>query len=100
MWLAWNKAIKESTPSELPPGLSPEDQLLYVCGCYFIGQGRELQGENAASLDTMAKTAPDFRKMQFVKVRGHAFTDVLLQLTFERTTPMMKSVFGRLTLNG
>ncbi|KAI8649199.1 DAO domain-containing protein [Fusarium keratoplasticum] len=67
MWLAWNKAIKESTPSELPPGLSPEDQLLYVCGCYFIGQGRELQGENAASLDTMAKTAPDFRKMQFVK---------------------------------
>ncbi|KAM6529208.1 hypothetical protein FALCPG4_007354 [Fusarium falciforme] len=67
MWLAWNKAIKESTPSEFPPGLNPEDQLLYVFGCYFIGQGRELQGENAASLDTMAKTAPDFRKMQFVK---------------------------------
>ncbi|KAM0415764.1 hypothetical protein ACHAPT_013269 [Fusarium lateritium] len=67
IWLAWNKAIKESNPSELPPGLRPQDQLLYVCGCYFIGEGRELQGENAASLDTMAKSPPDFRKMQFVK---------------------------------
>ncbi|KAM5341440.1 hypothetical protein ACJ41O_014471 [Fusarium nematophilum] len=55
-------------PSRTPAGLTPEDQLLHVCGCYFIGQGRELQGENAQSLETMAKLAPDFRKMQFVKV--------------------------------
>ncbi|KPM45240.1 hypothetical protein AK830_g1280 [Neonectria ditissima] len=67
MWLAWDKAIAESAPSKLPPGLTSDDKLLHVCGCYFIGEGRELQGYNAECLETMAKTAPEFRKMQFVK---------------------------------
>lgn len=69
MWLAWDKIIRESPPSALPPGLTPEDQLLYISGCYFLGKGRELAGENAQSLETMARLAPEFRKMQFVKVR-------------------------------
>lgn len=68
MWLDWDKTIQESSPSQLPLGLTPEDKLLHVSGCYFIGEGRELRGEHLTSLETMAKLAPDFRTMQFVKV--------------------------------
>lgn len=68
MWLDWDKTIQESCLSQLPPGLTPEDKLLHVSGCYFIGEGRELRGEHRTSLETMAKLAPDFRNMQFVKV--------------------------------
>ncbi|ORY56985.1 FAD dependent oxidoreductase [Pseudomassariella vexata] len=67
MWLAWDKTIKEVNPASLPQGLTPEDKLFYVCGCYFMGEGLTLEGENKDSLDTMTKTAPDFRKMLFVK---------------------------------
>ncbi|KAH6974176.1 FAD dependent oxidoreductase [Ilyonectria sp. MPI-CAGE-AT-0026] len=65
VWLTWDKAIKESDPSQLPPGLTPEDKLFYVCGCYFFGEGRNMHGDNAESLKTMARTAPEFRNMQF-----------------------------------
>ena len=68
LWLAWNESIQNSTPTELPAGLTHDDKLLYVSGCYFLGQGREMQGYNAECLELMGRTAPDFREMQFVKV--------------------------------
>ncbi|KAJ5157919.1 uncharacterized protein N7482_009019 [Penicillium canariense] len=70
MWLEWNKAIRESAPSELPAGLSPEDQLLWICGVWFLAEGHELRDFYAESLETMRKTAPAFRDAQFV--RGNA----------------------------
>ncbi|KND91998.1 L-pipecolate oxidase [Tolypocladium ophioglossoides CBS 100239] len=67
VWLSWNKRIAESGPSDLPAGLTPEDKLLDMCGCYFLAAGPTLRGSYAESLDTMERTAPEFRKMQFVK---------------------------------
>ncbi|KAJ5214943.1 hypothetical protein N7468_010622 [Penicillium chermesinum] len=67
IWLSWNTRIKESAAADLPPGLSPEDQLLYLCGSYFLAEGSELRDFYKESLQTMQETAPDFRKMQFVK---------------------------------
>lgn len=57
-----------SSPSELPDGLTPEDKLLHVCGSYFLGEGTVLPEYYKESLAMMEKTAPDFRKMQFLKV--------------------------------
>jgi hypothetical protein len=68
IWLAWNESIKNMSSSELPDGLTPEDKLLHVCGCYFLGEGREMLGYIAECLDLMGRTAPDFREMQFAKV--------------------------------
>lgn len=68
MWLSWNQAIQSARPSNLPAGLTPEDQLLYICGCYFAAEGPTLRDYYEDSLLTMEKTAPDFRKMQFIKV--------------------------------
>ncbi|KAF4461055.1 sarcosine oxidase [Fusarium albosuccineum] len=67
LWLSWNKTIAESSSSELPEGLNPEDKLFYICGSYFLAEGPDLRDYYAESLDTMEKTAPEFRKMQFVK---------------------------------
>lgn len=67
-WLSWDKAVKESDPSLLPPGLTPEDRLFFNCGSYFLAEGAELRDYYAQSLATMEKTAPEFRKMQFIKV--------------------------------
>ena len=67
-WLSWNKEIAESNLSQLPDGLTPEDKLFYICGSYFLAEGPELPDYYADSLRTMEKTAPEFRKMQFVKV--------------------------------
>lgn len=69
-WLSWNKAITEAGPKDLPEGLTPEDKLFYNCGCYFLAEGPELRDYYADSLTTMEATAPEFRKMQFVKVRA------------------------------
>ncbi|KPM38583.1 hypothetical protein AK830_g8002 [Neonectria ditissima] len=66
-WLSWNKAIAESKSDELPAGLSPEDKLFYVCGSYFLAEGPQLPPYYVESLATMEKTAPEFRKMQFLK---------------------------------
>lgn len=68
MWLSWNRRIAGSAPSELPKGLSPEDKLLYTCGSYFVAAGSELNQFYKESLETMERTAPEFRKMQFLKV--------------------------------
>ncbi|KAL6364493.1 hypothetical protein LRP88_01894 [Fusarium phalaenopsidis] len=66
-WLSWNKAITEANVSDLPKGLTPEDKLFYICGSYFLAEGPELRDYYADSLKTMEKTAPEFRRMQFVK---------------------------------
>ena len=68
MWLSWNQAIQTSNSSDLPPGLTPEDQLLYICGCYFLTEGPTLRDYYDDSLRSMEKSAPEFRRMQFVKV--------------------------------
>lgn len=57
-----------SNASELPDGLAPDDQLFHVCGSYFVAEGTVMQDYYERSLATMAKTAPEFRNMQFVKV--------------------------------
>jgi sarcosine oxidase/L-pipecolate oxidase len=67
-WVAWNKAIAEAGASDLPKGLTPEDKVFHNCGTYFLAEGAEMRDYYADSLDNMAKTAPEFRKMQFVKV--------------------------------
>ncbi|KAG2413370.1 hypothetical protein HFD88_002559 [Aspergillus terreus] len=66
-WVAWNKAIAEAGASDLPKGLTPEDKVFHNCGTYFLAEGAEMRDYYADSLDNMAKTAPEFRKMQFVK---------------------------------
>ncbi|KAJ2971409.1 hypothetical protein NQ176_g7703 [Zarea fungicola] len=67
IWLEWTERIKTSLPSELPDGLTPEDKLLHVCGSYFLAEGTKLPAYYSDSLATMEKTAPEFRKMQFLK---------------------------------
>ncbi|KFX99697.1 hypothetical protein V490_01708 [Pseudogymnoascus sp. VKM F-3557] len=69
IWLSWNKEIAESATANLPPGLNPCDKLLHICGSYFVAEGRKLHDFYAECLDTMEKTAPEMRQMQFVK--GH-----------------------------
>lgn len=68
IWVSWNKKIAQTSPSHLPEGVAPDDKLLYECGSYFIAEGSDLQEFYRESLETMGKTAPEFRKMQFVKV--------------------------------
>ena len=67
-WVAWNKAIAEASASALPGGLTTEDQVFHNCGTYFLAEGAEMRDYYADSLKNMEKTAPEFRKMQFVKV--------------------------------
>ncbi|KAJ0330534.1 hypothetical protein COL922a_012432 [Colletotrichum nupharicola] len=67
MWLSWNKAVAETASSDLPAGLSPEDKLLHLCGAYFLAEGSDMRDYYAESLELMSKTAPDHRKMLFVK---------------------------------
>lgn len=68
IWLSWNEHIANASPSQLPAGLAPDDKLLFVCGSYFLAEGSELRDFYRDSLDTMERTAPDFRKKQFVRV--------------------------------
>lgn len=67
IWLSWNRRVAGSLPSELPRGLTPEDVLLHECGNYFIAAGSELSAFYKESLDAMERTAPEFRRMQFVR---------------------------------
>lgn len=69
MWLDWNDAIANSAPDQLPPGVAQDDKLLLNCGCYYVAEGKEMRAYYADSLASIARTAPDFRKRQFVKVR-------------------------------
>ncbi|RJE25190.1 FAD dependent oxidoreductase [Aspergillus sclerotialis] len=67
IWLSWNQSIEGSSPSDLPAGLSPDDKLLYLCGSYFLAEGSKLREFYGQSLQTMQETAPEYRKMQFVR---------------------------------
>lgn len=69
IWLEWNRAIKESRPSDLPQPLTPEDELLVLCGVFHLADGPKLAGRYVDSLNTMEETAPTYRNLQFVKVR-------------------------------
>jgi hypothetical protein len=104
IWLSWNKEISESSPADLPAGLSPEDKLLHICGSYFLAEGMKLNDFYSDSLAMMEKTAPDFRKMQFVKVHTPVplYIWILLanELNYNRATLKKKSVFERLIQSG
>ncbi|KAF3002357.1 hypothetical protein E8E14_007986 [Neopestalotiopsis sp. 37M] len=67
MWLDWNKQIKDSRPDQLPGGLTPDDELLLITGSCFLSEGERLHEYYETSLSTMERTAPEFRRMQFVK---------------------------------
>lgn len=69
MWLEWNRAIKESRPSELPAPLTPEDELLKLCGVYHLAYGSDMVPRYTENLRVMEDTAPSFRDLQFIKVR-------------------------------
>ena len=68
-WLQWNKDIKESRPSDLPQPLTPEDELLTTCGVYHLADGPGMIDRYVENLQVMEKTAPEFRDLQFIKVR-------------------------------
>lgn len=68
IWLEWNKAIKNSDPSELPDPLTPEDELLTLCGVFHLADGPKLIDLYSENLRAMGETAPSFRDLQFVKV--------------------------------
>ncbi|OJJ07021.1 hypothetical protein ASPVEDRAFT_154944 [Aspergillus versicolor CBS 583.65] len=68
IWLQWNKEIRESDPSALPPSLTTEDELLTVCGLYNLADGDEMIDFYKTSLSSVEATAPKgFRDLQFVK---------------------------------
>lgn len=67
--MEWNKAIKESRPSDLPQPLTPEDELLKMCGVYHMADGPEMVDRYVETLRVMEQTAPKFRDLQFIKVR-------------------------------
>lgn len=69
IWLEWNRAIKETPASDLPTPLSPEDELLTLCGVYHMADGPEMIDRYVENLRVMADTAPSFRDLQFIKVR-------------------------------
>ncbi|KAJ5369570.1 hypothetical protein N7509_014182 [Penicillium cosmopolitanum] len=70
IWLEWNKAIKNSDPSELPDPLTPEDELLTLCGVFHLADGPKLIDLYSENLRVMGETAPSFRDLQFVKNTG------------------------------
>lgn len=67
IWLEWNKTIKESRPEDLPQPLTPEDELLKLCGVYHMADGPELIPRYVENLQVMEQTAPSFRNLQFIK---------------------------------
>lgn len=69
VWLEWNRAIEQSRPSDLPFPLTPEDELLTLCGVYHMADGPDMIPRYVENLNVMEKTAPTFRNLQFIKVR-------------------------------
>lgn len=59
IWLEWNQAIKESRPSDLPQPLTPEDELLLLCGLYRMADGP----------DMIPRYVEYLRALQYIKVR-------------------------------
>lgn len=49
--------------------MAPDDKLLHICGLYFLVEGQNLCDFYEKSLKTMEKTAPEYRKQEFVRVR-------------------------------
>lgn len=68
IWLEWNRVIRESQPSDLPQPLSPEDELLTLCGVYHLADGPNMIPRYVENLRVMEDTAPSFRDLQFIKV--------------------------------
>lgn len=69
IWLQWNRDIKESRESDLPRPLTPEDELLKLCGVFHLADGPEMIPRYVENLRVMEDTAPSFRDLQFIKVR-------------------------------
>lgn len=92
IWLEWNRSIRESNPSELPHPLTPADELLTLCGVYHLADGPEMIDRYVENLSVMEKTAPDFRDLQFIKVRAYALTNMPPAFNlYHRAMAMMKS---------
>ncbi|CAG8021745.1 unnamed protein product [Penicillium salamii] len=70
IWLEWNRVIRESQPSDLPQPLSPEDELLTLCGVYHLADGPNMIPRYVENLRVMEDTAPSFRDLQFIKNNG------------------------------
>lgn len=70
IWLEWNRSIKESCVSDLPHPLTPEDELLTLCGVYHLADGPSMIERYVENLRVMEDTAPTFRDLQFIKVRA------------------------------
>lgn len=68
IWLEWNRSIKESLQSDLPRPLTPQDELLTLCGVYHLADGSDLVGRYVENLHAMEESAPSFRNLQFIKV--------------------------------
>ncbi|CAG8207395.1 unnamed protein product [Penicillium salamii] len=66
-WLEWNRAIRKSQKSDLPLPLSPEDELLTLCGVYHLADGPNMIPRYVENLRVMEDTAPSFRDLQFIK---------------------------------
>jgi sarcosine oxidase/L-pipecolate oxidase len=66
--LEWNRTIQDSHPSELPNPLTPEDELLILCGVYHLADGPDMIPRYVENLRVMEDTAPSFRDLQFIKV--------------------------------
>ncbi|KAL4916508.1 FAD dependent oxidoreductase [Aspergillus aurantiobrunneus] len=68
IWLQWNKEIRESDPAALPQPLTPDDELLTVCGVYHLADGPKMIDRYVENLHAMETTAPKgFRNLQFAK---------------------------------
>ncbi|KAK5050880.1 hypothetical protein LTR84_003439 [Exophiala bonariae] len=67
IWLQWNKTIQNSSLSDLPTGLEPDDKVIDLCGQYFLAHGSDLSGFHKDSLDMMEAEAPESRAQQFIK---------------------------------
>lgn len=84
MWLAWNEDIRSRKQEDLPSCIAPGDKLLDICGVYHLADGRDLLPRYAADLESMKRTAKDFREQQFRKARicnkfTYLATDFLFQ---------------------
>lgn len=101
IWLEWNKTIKESRPEDLPQPLTPEDELLKLCGVYHMADGPELIPRYVENLQAMEQTAPSFRNLQFIKVRCRVYAGQWGQdCDWYRTRLAKRNVLGILVPNG
>ncbi|ORY27903.1 FAD dependent oxidoreductase [Naematelia encephala] len=55
IWKEWTKTVQESDISELPKGLSPDDELLTLCGFMRLGKGKQISEHQQASMEAVIK---------------------------------------------